>query len=124
MGWILRDRRGQEWKQGWTEQALASTLEIPMPLLVMFFITVLLVSTSHYLDYKSSLDRPMLNLQLFLIVVAVLVILLMHLVIIIREPWSQQRWDGSPWCVAAVVFVLLVLVSYQSSFHSQWYKLI
>ncbi|KAL6995837.1 hypothetical protein U1Q18_005973 [Sarracenia purpurea var. burkii] len=126
MGWILRERGGQEWKRSWTERTLAAIFETPLPLLFIFVVIVFLASTSHYLETKAKMKQTMLNFQLFLILLPVVLIMSVHLVTVIRDPRtaydSEQRQDGSPWAVAAAVLLLLVLVSYQSSLQSKWFK--
>ncbi|KAG5543017.1 hypothetical protein RHGRI_015939 [Rhododendron griersonianum] len=133
MSCFCGERRGPEWKQSWGERTLASTFETPIPSLVLFGVTLLIVlSTSSYLEGKAKVEQTMFdNFQLFLILWVVIFTLLFHVVNIIRDPrpvCDAQRWrdcaDGSPWMVATVVVFLLVMVSFQSSIQSKLFKLL
>uniref|UniRef100_A0A9I9CZN8 Transmembrane protein n=1 Tax=Cucumis melo TaxID=3656 RepID=A0A9I9CZN8_CUCME len=53
MGWLIRERRGPAWKQGWAEQALSSITPPPRPLLAILGILVILLSVSSYSSYRS-----------------------------------------------------------------------
>lgn len=129
------ERRGDpEWKQSWGEKTLASTFETPIPSLVIFGVTLLIVSTLYYsifLQGKAKVQQTMSDWQIFLILWAVILVLSFHVKNIIRDPrpfFDAQRWrdssDGSPWTVAMVVVFLLVLVSFQSSVQSKFFKLL
>lgn len=132
MSCFCGERRGPEWKQSWGERALASTFETPIPSLVLFGVTLLIVlSTSSYIEGKAKEQQTMFDFQPFLILWVVIFTLLFHVVNIIRDPRSvcdAQRWrdcaDGSPWMVAMVVVFLLVMVSFQSSIQSKLFKLL
>ncbi|EEF33128.1 uncharacterized protein LOC8285145 [Ricinus communis] len=134
MEWFYPRRRGPEWKQGWTGQTLGSISIPPPPLLVIFGIVILLLWLSQYTDYKAQLHHSAINFQLFLFLLPVLLILLIASYSTnwmpyfrLRQPRSGRESvrsaEGSsqPWGIAAFVAVLLVLLSYQSSFHSKWF---
>ncbi|PSR99587.1 NAD(P)H-quinone oxidoreductase [Actinidia chinensis var. chinensis] len=127
MGWLWRERRGPKWKQSWADRTLASMFETPIPLLVFFVVTVLLLYAPYYLDTKTRMQQAILNFQLFLFLLPAIFLLFIHLVSSIRDPtrpWHTltHSWDGSTWGVAAVVVLVLVLVSYQSSLKSMWFR--
>ncbi|XP_009607098.1 uncharacterized protein [Nicotiana tomentosiformis] len=134
MDWLYPKRRGPEWKQGWTNETLASVLVLPLPLLAIFAIVIFLLSLSQYNNYKEQLEQSRINLQLFFYLVPVFLIFLMRSSLLNGgfNFWgpSQPRHNNSvykrsraefPWGVAILVVVLIVLVSYQSSFQSKWF---
>ncbi|KAJ9132741.1 hypothetical protein P3X46_033578 [Hevea brasiliensis] len=134
MEWFHPRRRGPEWKHGWAGQTLASISTPPSPLLTIFGIVILLLWLSQYTDYKSQLRHTAINFQLFLFL---LPILLIFLVASYSTNWmlysrlQQPQHDSvspaaaaggsSPWGIAIFVVLLLVLLSYQSTFHSKWF---
>lgn len=130
MDWFY-PRRGPEWKQGWTGQTMASLSLPPLPLLAVFAIVIFLLSLSQSSNYKEKLDNAATNFQLFLFLVPIVLILLMRPSFTggwfnfwtpkPRQESLIHRSGGFPWGIAILVVVLLVLVSYQSSFHSKWF---
>ncbi|XAR61655.1 hypothetical protein NMG60_11016135 [Bertholletia excelsa] len=125
MSLIFGEGTGPEWEQGWREKTLAFAFETPSSLLAFFAVTVFLACASYYLDRKASMEQTVLNLELYLFLLVVILILFLHLVRAVQEPRlvhaSPELRDRSPWAVAAVVVLLLVLISYQSSFRSKWF---
>lgn len=130
---VFYKRRGPEWKQGWTGQALSSISTPPLPLLIIFVIVILLLSLSQFKDYKAQWRYTMLSFKLLLFLLPVLLIFFMHS--FFNNDWFAVRLPhldrgrglihgagGVPWGVAILVVVLLVLVSYQSTFHSKWFR--
>ncbi|KAF8406565.1 hypothetical protein HHK36_008653 [Tetracentron sinense] len=131
MGWFFSERRGPGWKQGWKEQTLASISAPPLPLLAIFAIIILFLSLSQYAGYKANMHHNMVNFQIFLFLLPVLLIFILRSMstngrFVFRLPRPQHdsihRAGSSPWGVAVLVVVLLVMVSYQSSFHSKWFQ--
>ncbi|KAK6946385.1 hypothetical protein RJ641_013929 [Dillenia turbinata] len=132
MDWVLYKRRGPEWKRGWAGQTMASISMPPLPLLAIFAIVIFLLSLSQYSGYKAQLQYSIVNFQLLLFLIPILLVFLMASVsvqggrYVFRIPGldhdSLGRVGSSPWGVAILVAVLLVLVSYQSLFHSQWFS--
>ncbi|KAE9447346.1 hypothetical protein RHGRI_032879 [Rhododendron griersonianum] len=130
MEWLYPKRRGPEWKQGWTIQTLTSVSTPPLPLLAVFAIVIFLLSLSQYTNYKAQMQHTMVNFHLFLVMLPVLLIFVVlpalfslrfGLRALRPEHGPAQQSGGSPWGVAILVVVLLLLVSYQSSFHSKWF---
>ncbi|OAY50580.1 uncharacterized protein LOC122723733 [Manihot esculenta] len=129
MGWLWSERRGPGWKQGWTEQTLASVSPPPFPLLAIFFIIFLLLFVSSYFNFKDQMEHTVINFNLFLLFLPVLLILVAQvlskcesfIVPATKAEYGRIRrsWD-LPWGVVALVVVLLVMLSYQSSFRSVW----
>uniref|UniRef100_A0A5B7CAZ9 Uncharacterized protein n=1 Tax=Davidia involucrata TaxID=16924 RepID=A0A5B7CAZ9_DAVIN len=133
MGWFLRERRGPAWKQSWTDRTLESVSAPPMALVAFFSIVVLLWSLQTYSDYKSHMEETMINLRLLLFLLPVVLIIAAYSTIMIKRRFMIRappeydllnRGGSSPWGVALVVVLLLVMVSYQSSIHSQWFRLL
>ncbi|XP_022763101.1 uncharacterized protein LOC111308773 [Durio zibethinus] len=129
MEWVYPRRRGPQWKQGWTGQTLSSVSAPPIPLLTIFGIVVVLLWLSQYTGYKARLHHTAINFQLFIIILPILLIFFMiSFSSSGRLAFWQQRLEhetvhrsgGSPWGIAILVGVLLVLLCYQSSFHSKW----
>ncbi|KAF3434655.1 hypothetical protein FNV43_RR21740 [Rhamnella rubrinervis] len=129
MEWFYPKRRGPEWKQGWTGQTLTSISAPPLHLLTIFGIVIVLLWFSQYTGYKAQLQQTTVNFQLFLMVLPILLIFFMALYsssggwfnFQLRRPEAFHRAGGSPWGVAILLVLLLVLLSYQSSFHSKWF---
>ena len=134
MEWFYPKRRGPEWKQGWTGQTMGSVSSPPLPLLAIFGIVISLLWLSHYTGYKAQLHHSAINLQIFLVLLPILLILFMasystNWLLYYRLRSSQHdsdpRSSGSfPWGIAIFVVVLLMLLSYRSTFHSKWFGLL
>lgn len=131
MEWFYPKRRGPEWKQGWTGQTMGSVSSPPLPLLAIFGIVISLLWLSHYTGYKAQLHHSAINLQIFLVLLPILLILFMasystNWLLYYRLRSSQHdsapRSTGSfPWGIAIFVVVLLMLLSYRATFHSKWF---
>lgn len=132
MDWVYPKRRGPEWKQSWTTQTLYNVSSPPLPLLAVFAIVIFLLSVSQYTTFKSQLNNHKISFQFVLFLVPVLLIFIMRSSLIptgkfnfwgrIQQPRHLSQQSGaSPWGVAILLVVLLILVSYQSSFHSKWF---
>lgn len=137
MEWFYpRRRRGPEWKQGWTGQTLASVSSPPPALLTIFGIVIILFWLSRYTGLKAQLHVTAINLQLFLIFLPFVLIFIIaaysssgsysfRLPRLNGSGGSMQQGQGggggNPWGIAMLLVVVLVLLSYQSSFHSKWF---
>ncbi|XP_073119025.1 uncharacterized protein [Henckelia pumila] len=136
MDWVYNKRRGPEWKQGWTDQTLASISAPPLPLVAVFTIVIFLLSLSQYSTYKEHVQNSVISFKLLLFLVPVFLIFFMRSSLIsgggfdlsnFSQPGRQVKREfargmaGFPWGMAVLVVVLLVLVSYQSTFQSKWF---
>lgn len=137
MDWIQSRKRGPEWKQSWTEQTLSSMSAPPLPLVAIFTIVIFLLSLSQYSAYKEQMQNTMINFKIFLFLLPVLLVFLLRSSLLSGGGWlnfgvSPQQGGlvrrelargmaGFPWGVAVLVVVLLVLVSFHSSFQSKWF---
>ena len=131
MEWFYPKRRGPQWKQGWTSQTVASISAPSFHLLAIFSIVMVLLWLSQSTGYKAELQQTRVNFQLFLFLLPILLICFMASYssswlfnFQLRRPRPEapmQPAGSSPWGVAIFVVLLLVLLSYQSSFHSKWF---
>lgn len=145
MEWLQPRRRGPEWKQGWTERTLTSISAPSLHLLTVFLIVVFLLwCSSSYSEPRPHLHHSMANLHVLLLLSPVFAIFLLALyssawrftggggstssldnAARAVQPQNRPGGGGSgmgiPWGVAFVVGLLLVLVSYHSSFQSKWF---
>lgn len=130
MGWLREQKRGPPWKHGWTEQTIASMSLPPLPILIIFFIVVFLLYLSFSINLTKQMDRTMAGMKLFLLLIPVAIIFLAQWIsvkgklvipLLNTDHDAVHRASGSPWGVAVVVVLLLVLLSYQSSLHSKWF---
>ncbi|KAB2636171.1 PI-PLC X-box domain-containing protein [Pyrus ussuriensis x Pyrus communis] len=138
MEWFYPKRRGPQWKQGWTGQTLTSISAPPLHLLTIFAIVIAFLWLSQYTDYKSQMQHTAINAHLFLISLPIFLIFLFASYSSIsstgwfnfgyrpsqREAVQRAGRGGSsssPWGVAILLVLLLVLVSYQSLVHSKWF---
>ncbi|KAK1326640.1 hypothetical protein QJS10_CPA01g02372 [Acorus calamus] len=116
-------------RRSWRDQ----TLSLPPPsLLLLFCIVLLLLSLSAHNALRSDDARLSTRFVAHLAMAAAPVLLIFFAVrwmlvngrsSLRRVPVMMMSPDGaggSPWGVAAAVVLLLVLVSYQSRFLSQW----
>ncbi|KAL9312557.1 hypothetical protein ACSQ67_018009 [Phaseolus vulgaris] len=119
MAWLLKERRGPAWKQGWTTNTLCSLSAPPLQLLTIVAIVI-----------HPHLPRLPLAAALFLIFVAYTIS--KHgsrLVLPAPPPFLggirlRTEGGGFPWGVAALVVLLMVLASFLSNFRSMWSPLI
>ncbi|KAE8677107.1 Detected protein of unknown function [Hibiscus syriacus] len=121
MGWLFKES-GRGGKQGWTQQTISSVLAPPLPLLSIFGIICLLLLLSSDINFKKEVHYTVLNLKLFLLFLPVILIFAAQFarkcerfVIPYARTKRELRRD-LPWGMV----VLLVMVSYQSYFHSMW----
>ncbi|MBA0869506.1 hypothetical protein Goshw_029028 [Gossypium schwendimanii] len=128
MGWLFKDK-GPGWKKGWTEQAITSISAPPLPLLSIFGIICVLLMVSSYINLKREVHHTVFNLKLFLLFLPVMLIFAAQFLsrcerlvvpyVRTKRDLVRRTWD-LPWGMIMVVVVLLVMVSYQSYFHSMW----
>ncbi|KAI4316939.1 hypothetical protein L6164_024863 [Bauhinia variegata] len=129
MGLLFKERRGPAWKQGWAENTLSSISAPPLPLLTIVGIVMFLLWVSSYSNYKSSMETAMINLNLLLLLLPLILIFVAHHISSLASPEVKQHLvgregGGSPWRVAALLVLLLVLLSYHSSLKSMWSPLV
>lgn len=121
------ERRGPRWKQGWR-----SSLALPpAPLVAVFAIVVFLMTISGYVDYKARARQAAGGARVALLLLPAALVVVVRFMLAegrfaLRLPRAERRTfyraGGSPWGVAAAVAVVLLMVAYQSSFHSHWFS--
>ncbi|KAM3280418.1 hypothetical protein ACQJBY_047296 [Aegilops geniculata] len=137
--WAQHSRRG--WRHGWAARALSSATLPPWRLLAFFAIVVSFLATSSYVDYRAVERRAEIGARVFAAPLAAMAAFLLfaalgywrrrtrwalrrHVVSAQLQPAvaSSQSSGASPWGVAAMVAVLLVMVTFQPSVHSMWFR--
>lgn len=130
MGWLIKEKRGPAWKRGWTEQTIASISPPPMPVIILFGIVFLLLWLSFHINYTRQMESTIISLKLVLLLLPLLLIILARCLAANRgrvviplpdaDPDTMYRASRTPWGIALLVGVVLVLLSFQSNFRSQW----
>ncbi|KAK9136465.1 hypothetical protein Syun_015795 [Stephania yunnanensis] len=122
------ERRGPEWKQGWVGQTMSAASLPPLPLLTVFAIVLLFLSLSHHASLKEKMHHNVINFKLVLFVVpAALIFITRSMIYKGKIALQGPRLDtirqggGSACGVALLVLLLLVMISYKSSFDSMWW---
>lgn len=132
MGWFIGERRGVSWR----DQTLESISAPPLPLIVLFGLVIFLISMNTYSEYKATIERSKASLKLLSILLPFLVILLVYILLnsnrwfypvgfsrpVIYHLASQE--GGSPWGLVLLLVLLLVMVHYQDSFQSTWFRIL
>lgn len=138
MVWPLKERRGPAWKQGWTKNTLSSISAPPFQLVAIVGIVMFLLLVPSFINFKSTMQTATINFNLFLLVLPLMLILIAQFIsrygarLVVPVPPSIFRrgraqtggGGGSPWGVATLVVLLLVLAFYRSNFRSMWSPLI
>ncbi|CAA7391362.1 unnamed protein product [Spirodela intermedia] len=109
---------------------------VPYPVLLILGLVGLLLGVPLFLAYESAVEEAQQRLNWGLMAVPVLLIFAIRWAASFQGsglPFGlslgdQRRWavdgaseeGGSPWAVAAVVVLVLVLVSFQSTFRDVW----
>lgn len=126
MGWFIRDGRSG---LSWADQTLGSISAPPMQLLAFLGLVILLMSMSTYTEFKVYIEREKMALKLFFYLLPVALFLVTYVTMRHRLPYmvhaasmSTGKQDGcSPWGVAFLVILVLVLVKYHSVVQSGWF---
>uniref|UniRef100_A0A0D9W1M1 Uncharacterized protein n=1 Tax=Leersia perrieri TaxID=77586 RepID=A0A0D9W1M1_9ORYZ len=132
MSWL---HYSSDHRRSWTARVLSSASLPPARLLVFFAIVVFFLSVSSYVDYKAIERRAEIGARVFAAPLAAVTIFVLFLVLQHRRRyWTLQRYapgttvqyesggGGGPWVVALLVAVLLLMLSFQSSVHSIWFR--
>ncbi|CAA0403755.1 unnamed protein product [Arabidopsis thaliana] len=104
-------------------------LSLPNPHLCFLFIVVFFVlSFTWYLNFESIIEDTLDHLKLVFIFTPLFLLLLVHFFsggLSFYVPWPEQdsihRAGSSPWGVAAVLVLILFMVTYQSDFQERWF---
>lgn len=104
----------------------------PVQLLFIILIVFFLIFISWYMAYESALEDTMDQLKLFLMISPLILLLAVRcmsktgiptIALPRSEPNAIHRAGSSPWGVGLLVLVLLLMISYQSTFHEHWFPL-
>jgi O-antigen/teichoic acid export membrane protein len=136
MAWPFYEHRGPEWKRGWKMRTVSSLSLPPPQLLAIFAIVIFFLSISSYVNYKRLEQRVEVGFHVFMVLLAVTLLFVVRFVLF--DGWLSfwpQNWHDKfgrryiptsrlniPWGVALMVVLLLVMMSYQSYFHSKWFR--
>ncbi|XP_042041326.1 uncharacterized protein LOC121786767 [Salvia splendens] len=132
MGWFLQVKKGMSWK----EQAIASFGAPPPPLMAFTTVLLMLVYLATHSDYKEMMEKRKTGFRFSLLLLPLLPIVVLNLVTLLHcllrynfgaHHYHHAASDGDTGSASGLVLVLLllfVLVHYQSSFHSSWFRFI
>ncbi|KAI3410721.1 uncharacterized protein J3R85_018485 [Psidium guajava] len=130
MGWLIKEKRGPAWKHGWAQQTIASISPPPMPVVALFSIVLLLLWLSFRINYTRQMERTVVSLKLLLLLLPLFLVVLTRWVaanhgrLVIPLPDADHdtmhRASRTPWGIAFLVGLVLLLLSYQSNLRSQW----
>ncbi|WCJ32433.1 hypothetical protein M5689_013855 [Euphorbia peplus] len=103
-----------------------------MPVHLWLFVIVLIftLSLSCYINFESKMEDMMKQLKILVMLSPILILVVVQclssgfFVIHLPEKESVHRAGGSPWGVALLLLFLLLMVSYQSSFHHRWFPVL
>eukprot|EP01018_Ginkgo_biloba_P016717 Gb_33579 [translate_table: standard] len=120
-------------RSGWMGGGAGSSFSPPPHhLLFILLIVLLFLFLSWYLAYESAMEDTMEQLKLFLMVSPLFLLLAVRwlsgtgrpaISLPGSGPNAIHRAGSSPWGVGLLVVLLLLMISYQSSFHDQWFPL-
>ncbi|KAK9220764.1 hypothetical protein WN944_009188 [Citrus x changshan-huyou] len=105
-----------------------------LPLHLFFFMLILffVLGLSWYINYESVFEDFMNQVKFYLMLSPLILLLIVHCLSggvpffspFPAEPDALHRAGGSPWGVAALLVLVLFMVSHQSSLHERWFPLI
>ncbi|XP_015893439.1 uncharacterized protein LOC107427567 [Ziziphus jujuba] len=108
---------------------------LPYPVLLILAVTSIFLGISWYMSLESTVETAGQEISWVLFVVPILLLLIARWVSTMEypgdlfgmSPWDRRRRThhipsegSSPWGVAAVIVLLLVLLQYQSIFRDSW----
>uniref|UniRef100_A0A1J3HH23 Transmembrane protein n=1 Tax=Noccaea caerulescens TaxID=107243 RepID=A0A1J3HH23_NOCCA len=111
---------------------------LPFPVLVILAVASIFLMTSWYWSFEEAAESAGEQMNLALLLIPLLLIVLVRWLSsmenpdaflgvfssrrqIYRSPGAGDEGGSSPWGVAAVIVLLLVLLNYQSSFSEMWF---
>ncbi|XP_030532007.1 uncharacterized protein LOC115742059 [Rhodamnia argentea] len=109
---------------------------LPYPVLAILAVISIFLGISWYFSYESVVETAEEQTGWILLAVPIVLILLVRLLssmddpqsLFTGSPWGRRRATygppaegSSPWGVAALIVLLLVLLQYQSSFLESWF---
>ncbi|EYU38808.1 hypothetical protein ABFS82_03G069900 [Erythranthe guttata] len=120
----------------WKDETLGSiSAAPPLPLVVFFGIFMMLMFLAAYSEFKEKVERSRMEFRFALMLLPVAAILVVNMMLLRRRLWSYivgarrpvygaaADEGSSPWGLMLVLALLLVMVYYQKSFQSAWFRL-
>ncbi|GLJ12449.1 hypothetical protein SUGI_0191000 [Cryptomeria japonica] len=104
----------------------------PYQLLFILVIVVLFLTGSWYMSYESVFEEVMEQVKLVLMLSPLLLLIMVHWLSVVEKPYiplppsepnAIHRAGSSPWGMGLLVLLLLLMISYQSTFHEYWFPL-
>ncbi|KAJ4711715.1 Oxidoreductase/transition metal ion-binding protein [Melia azedarach] len=108
-----------------------------LPIHLCFFVLILLMflGFSWYINYEPVLESVFDQVKLYLMISPLVLLLVVHWLsvhetgrfshfILLPEKDSLNRAGGTPWGVGFLLVLLLVMISYHSSFQERWFPLL
>ncbi|CAD6335182.1 unnamed protein product [Miscanthus lutarioriparius] len=144
--WLHSSDQRRSWKRSWAARALSSCSLPPPGLLAFFAIVVFFLAVSGYVDYKAIERRAEIGARVFAAPLALAAAFLLFAALSWRRRyWTTRRmrqraahhypWSSSssshdassssaaaPWGVAVAVAILLLMMTFQESVHSMWFR--
>ncbi|CAD6207755.1 unnamed protein product [Miscanthus lutarioriparius] len=144
--WLHSSDQRRSWKRSWAARALSSCSLPPPGLLAFFAIVVFFLAISGYVDYKAIERRAEIGARVFAAPLALAAAFLLFAALSWRRRyWTTRRmrqraahhypWSSSssshdassssaaaPWGVAVAVAILLLMMTFQESVHSMWFR--
>ncbi|EYU36788.1 hypothetical protein ABFS82_14G300100 [Erythranthe guttata] len=131
MGWFVRERKGISWK----DQTLESISAPPLPLVVFSVLLIVLLYFETSFEQKERVERNKSGFRFGLLLLPLVVVLAVNMTML-RHKMLRYNFgapkpvvyeaaeDGTPVARLLLFLLLLILmVHYQSSFHSSWFRL-
>ncbi|KAK6131008.1 hypothetical protein DH2020_035248 [Rehmannia glutinosa] len=130
-GWFVRERRGISWK----DQTLDSISAPPLPLIVFFGLLITLLYFASCSEYHERVERRKSGFRFGLLLLPMVVVLAMNLMMLrmvrynfgaprpVYEAAAAEAEGGSAAGLLLVLLMLLIMVHFQSSFQSAWFRL-
>ncbi|TKY75471.1 DNA (cytosine-5)-methyltransferase CMT3 [Spatholobus suberectus] len=109
---------------------------LPYPVLLILSLILLFLGFSWYFSYEEVVEAAEEQLGWMLLATPVVLILIVRWLSYVdtsewffnSSPWERRRWThhlpsegSSPWGVAALIVLVLVLLHYQSTFLDAWF---
>ncbi|GFP89434.1 hypothetical protein PHJA_001087000 [Phtheirospermum japonicum] len=131
MGWFVRERRGISWK----EQTLDSISAPPLPLMVFFGLLITLLYFEICSEYQERVERRKSGFRFGLLLFPLAVVLALNMVALRHRMVRHSFGVPPPAYVASaeggssaaglllVLLMLLVMVHFQPTVQSGWFRL-
>ncbi|KAL3539055.1 hypothetical protein ACH5RR_002421 [Cinchona calisaya] len=110
---------------------------LPYPVLQILGVVIIFLGLQSYVSYDSMVESTEGSMGLIKLAVPLVLIFIVSLLSNVDRPerffWSTSPWDrhrntryrytegSSPWGVAALILLLLVLMQFQSTFLDSWF---